>query len=370
MASPETASEARLAERLKELRLTRWPGRPITQLELADAIGVSVPSVSSWESAKRPARPPVHRLEALATFYATRRSVVDNRPWVLATDDLTSDEIEERQRLLEEFGTLGARPTRTEGVVKVPLAYPRDTIGGGAWWFPDGAPITIICPRLPRRLRERMPYTDFDDPDYVRYYTIGDIDALVEVHGHIRAVNPASYVAIRAHDEVVADDFTTHVVLIGGLDFNKVTKELINELHLPIRQQPHGDESHDDYTAAFEVVEGSQTRLVRPVIQQQAGGGSTLREDVACFYRGDNPNNRERTVTICTGMFSRGTLGAVRTLTDQRFRGRNEDYLSRRFAQGPPYGILSRVKIVRGETVTPDWTDPRNRLFEWPDATS
>jgi hypothetical protein len=72
-------------------------------------------------------------------------------------------------------------------------------------------------------------------------------------------------------------------------------------------------------------------------------------------------------VTMFNGAFGRGTYGAVRILTDARFRDRNADYLMQRFA-GDTYSILARVRIVMREVVTPDLTVDDTRLHEWPDA--
>ena len=77
---------------------------------------------------------------------------------------------------------------------------------------------------------------------------------------------------------------------------------------------------------------------------------------MALFARAVSPFNRKRTVTICNGMYGRGTYGVVRALTDARFRDRNADYLRSRFGDAESYCILSRVPIVDGVTLTPDWS--------------
>jgi hypothetical protein len=105
--------------------------------------------------------------------------------------------------------------------------------------------------------------------------------------------------------------------------------------------------------------------LFRPVLQK-GDAPKTLIEDVAHFYHGVSPFNIERTVTICNGMFQRGTYGAVRALTDARFRDRNERYLGKRFPNRESFSILFRVLIANGQVVTPDWTVKRSRLHEWP----
>ena len=64
-------------------------------------------------------------------------------------------------------------------------------------------------------------------------------------------------------------------------------------------------------------------------------------------------------------MYGRGTYGAVRALTDARFRDRNAEYVEERFGDSDSYCILTRVPIVNGATLTPDWTIDYYKLFEW-----
>jgi hypothetical protein len=106
------------------------------------------------------------------------------------------------------------------------------------------------------------------------------------------------------------------------------------------------------------------TRQHRPHLDE-VQGRPVLREDVALFARAINPYNRLRTVTICNGMYSGGSYGTVRALTDARFRDRNAAYIKEHFAGSESFCILTRVTIERGVPLTPDWTIPERRLFEW-----
>jgi hypothetical protein len=215
-----------------------------------------------------------------------------------------------------------------------------------------------------------MPLADPSSPDYVKLYAYADLDALVELHGHIRAVNPSSHVAFRLARELAEDDYTTHLVLLGGRDWNEATRDVLSLLELPVRQVTGEDEPQDTRAedAYFEVLDGAERRQFRPVVERSAGK-VILHEDVAHFYRGPNPFNVQRTVTICHALFGRGTLGAVRALTDARFRNRNEAHLRTRFPGQERFSVLCRVPVVRGRTVTPDWTRSDTRLHEWPQAT-
>lgn len=227
----------------------------------------------------------------------------------------------------------------------------------GLWSFNDGRTITIVCAQLPEEMRERIPYADPASPDYVALYTFADLDALFEVHGHLRAMNPTSQVSFRSADQLVSDDYTTHLISLGGVDWNLATRSTLDRLHFPVRQVAEWGTLGDAY---FEVTEGEQRRFYPQLDDQQS-----LREDVAMFARAENPFNQRRSVTICNGMYGAGTLGAVRALTDARFRDRNNDYIRRRFGDSTSFCVLSRVVVENGAPLTPDWDIEGNRLFEW-----
>ena len=360
-------TDARLARRLRALRTQHWPGLKVTQQQIAEALGgknpLSLSLISSWESTRKPVLPPATRLIGYATFFASRRSVASDPARLLGEADLTEEERAARDGLYAELlslrfpeesqyedvnGVYEARPLPLAGSVD-------DTIGGGTWFFPDQRPIIIVSGNLPRRLRERMPFMDPRDPDYVRSYGLADLDALMEVYGHIRAVNPIADVRICRSEELDEDDFTSHLVLIGGVDWNPVNRDITRRLDLPIRQRTR---SGDEDPGHFSTTEGE---TFEPVLDE-----GSLVEDVAHFFRGHNPYNAHRTVTLCNGMYGRGTYGAVRALTDAKFRDRNEDYIRKRFRDAEAFSIVMRVRInLNGAVMTPDWTQARDRLHEW-----
>jgi hypothetical protein len=66
-------------------------------------------------------------------------------------------------------------------------------------------------------------------------------------------------------------------------------------------------------------------------------------------------------------MYGRGTYGAVRSLTDAKFRDRNEEYVRKTFPDSSAFSILMRVRInPNGDVVTPDWTLAEDRLHVRP----
>jgi hypothetical protein len=373
---PAGEAQVALARRLRALREQEWPGLSVTQSQLgqvlAEALGdrkaFSVAAISSWESARVPRMPQPAHLSAYARFFASRRSAEGSRPRLLEDEELTDAERARRDELEAELlqlraAAVRAADSRGQAADSFRAMETRSPLGE-FWRFPDEEDVTIVCSELPETLKERMPLADRSSPDFVELYAFADLDALVEMHGHIRAVNPGNQVNFRLARQLREDDYTSHLVLLGGVDWNQATEDILALLEVPVSLVSALDRTEDAY---FEVKEGGKTHQHRPTVSR-VGESTILREDVAHFYCGLNPLNVERSVTICQAVFGRGTYGVVRALTDARFRDRNEDYIKARFAGCDAFSILTRVPIARGLTVTPDWTRSDVRLHEWPQA--
>ncbi len=274
-----------LPQRLRSLRVERWSGRRITQGQLAEALGASVPLVSSWESTKNPKIPPRNRLEAYATFFATERSIAKT-PYRIITQ-LTDDERERFDEILAELIALsGAAQRNTTGV-----PAPAESSVGGVWRFQPDQNVTIVCSEMPKKHLDTMPYTDPEAPDYVALYRYADLDALMELFAHVRMANPGNEVRFRTPNDIQEDELTTHLVLLGGVDWNPITKELLRRLDLPVWQRVRESETEP---GGFEVKDEGKSRLISPVLRS-IEGREVLDEDVGHFYRAPNPYNVERT---------------------------------------------------------------------------
>jgi transcriptional regulator with XRE-family HTH domain len=358
----------RLARRLRDLRESQQLTQSVLACALSTDSRVVVATISSWESLSNPKLPPEDRLRAYALLFC-RASTGSTPPRVWREDDLSAGERERFQNLLR--GLLALRDAVRQ--------QPESSLGTPYSFDFESGRITIVCPELPDV--GRSPLADKSNPNHTRLYRYADLDALVEMWGHVRSSNPEHRAGHRLPAELTADHLPGHLILLGGIGWNKVTSRLLRVLDvLPIRQvavpeQADGEvfRSRDgaEYRPLWE--EGDDAGLEDPtgasveMTPQDSwcdGKPLELVEDVALLARLRNPFNHSRTITICTGVYSRGVLGAVRTLTDEAVREQNEAYIAHRFPSGS-FAVLMRVPVVNGEALTPDLEIPDNRLFEW-----
>ncbi len=350
---PAPPAALQLSRRLRQLR-QGWPR--LTQQMLATAFSteeqLSAATVSSWESPKAPKLPPQHRLEAYARFFATPRSA-EGEPKLFRVDELGPDEKRTYEGLEAELGRLrsAASGESTEG----------EPTFNRSWHFPDGARITFVCAKLPHD--QIGPFGDPSNPNYTELQTYADIDALVELFGHIRAENPTAAVRFRTPPDVESDELVGHLILLGGVVWNDITGRLSEMAQLPVRQiTDSGLESGDIFIAKVD----GEDRQFWPQWTHEVP--EALAEDVGLLARVPNPLNTSRTLTICNGIHSRGVYGAVRTLTDAEMREGNERYLSTAFGDAKSFVILMSVKVIQNKAMTPNFNSPDVVLYRWPDA--
>jgi len=342
-----------LALHLRYLRIEHWPDSKLTQSALARALGKDVPlspaTVASWESRTAPKLPPRERVVAYAQFFATRRSL-EPEPTLVPVDNFTPEEQAAHKGLLAELLRLHSA-ARGGAATEAPIVARR------SWHFTDSGPLTLVCAQLPKEEASRL--AELDNPNYTRLGGFADLDAMVELHGHVRAENPGMGVFFKAAPDVKADDLSGHVVIIGGIAWNDVTRRLIDLSRLPVRQE------EDPAVATGEIFSTETDDGERKYLPEWSPETGKLMQDVGLLVRMPNPLNSNRTITMCNGIHSRGVLGAVRTLTDARLRESNEQYIARNFPDNQ-FGILMRVQVIEGETLTPDFHTEGTVLYQWP----
>jgi hypothetical protein len=349
---PPTPPALQLASRLKQLR---QQGSRLTQKKLAVAFtaeeSLSSATVSSWESLKSPKLPPEHRIDAYARFFATPRSTLSKQPKLFPLNELNQDEAKAYERLSAEL--LELRNAASGESPEAELIFTR------SWLFQDGGLVTIVCAQLPKEVIGE--FGDPGNPNYTELQTYADIDALVELFGHIRSENPTTIVHFKIPRDMKPDDFTGHLILLGGVVWNDIAGRLSEMAKLPIKQVD------DPLLKSGEIFVADIEGQERPFWPKWAdeGGKKELIEDVGLLARVPNPLNANSTLTICSGIHSRGVYGAVRTLTDLKMRDSNEKYISANFAGARSFAILMSVKVIQNEATTPDFNSRDVVLYKW-----
>jgi hypothetical protein len=347
---------ASLASRLRELRRSGFPGIRLTQLQLANALSEDEPvadsTLSAWENVRSPTLPPHGRLSAYAQFFATERSLRE-APHLVPLEELTPAEDEARQELERQLFKL------RDDAGEPPSA------GRQFWRFDDDAPITVICSDL-RKSDELVlgPLAEEDNPNYAELYSYGDLDALFDLNGHLRATNPNARLSLRR--ESTSRDRPNHLVVLGGIGWNDATRRLNDMVPLPVRQVEDAKIPSGEIFVTAGSPDRSKAFLPRwrdddPGTRESPG---VLLEDVGMLARLPNPYNGLRTLTYCNGIHSRGVLGAVRCLTDPDIRDDNQQWLEDMFPGSDRFVILMRVPVLGGQIVSPSLKNPGTVLFQ------
>jgi hypothetical protein len=336
-----------LARRLRELRESTWPDHDLTQIDLAKALSsesrVAAATLSSWESLTNPKTPAASRISAYARFFCTQRSLEGGEPHLIPEGQLTPVEAKRCRELESEL---------------LKLANPVERVVQRTFQF-DAGPVVVICPTTPRAVQG--PLADEHDPNFTKMRQYGDLDALIELYGHLRAENPTLDVFHRLISDVASDDFSSHVILLGGIGWNQVTHRFQRAISQVPVKQIEADDLKTGEIFSVETADGNRSFYPD---YADFGAGKELISDVGYIAHLRNPFKVNRTLTIFNGIHSRGVYGAVRCLTDAKVRAENEKYLAERFPSNE-FAMLLRVPLVANETLSPDLQDPGTRLFEW-----
>jgi hypothetical protein len=337
----------RLARALRNLRESAWPDKEVTQSQLAKALSsegrVAGPTLNSWESLTNPKTPSVARISAYARFFCTRRSL-EEEPHLIPEDQLTPEELDRfrelESQLLQEL-------------------QPRENRVQHVFHFAVG-PVIVVCPDAPEEVRGSLAREE--DRNFTKLQQYGDLDALIQLYGHLCAENPSLEVLHKLASEVVPPDYRNHLILLGGIGWNEITRHMEEFLgRVPVKQIDVTDLPGGD-VFQVEAADGGKSYYYPEF--EELRDREELVADVAYIARLRNPFQFDRTLTICNGIHSRGVLGAVRCFTDATVREHNEKYLADKFPKGE-FAMLLRVRVVENEPMSPDLRDSAALLYEW-----
>ena len=323
-----------LGRTLRELRETAYGGK-ISQKRLAAALNVSAPSVSAWESG---AIPPPDRLRAYAVLFASSQWIESDVSPDLDPNSLGSAERKKFDALMNRFDN----EAHQDVLSAAPYSSPADF-----WHFANGGHIRIVCGAL--KPDPRVPYSSPTDHNFISLRNVADADALLELWGHLHSRNPGADIRFRVGPDLIsADDRKSHLIILGNIAQMQGAGKLLPDRALPVKQiKTDGLDGE-----IFQLLDNPGTTF-EPTLTED-----TVTEDVALLARIPNPNFIGRSITICSGVFTRGVYGSVRILTDPDLRKSNSTALEETVTSLDRFAVLARVRVTQGDTDTPDLRDP------------
>ncbi len=334
----------RLAERLRDLREQEH----LTQKQLARVLGgaepLSIATVSLWEKPGSDRLPPPQRLEAYARLFCTSRSFGDGRLRLLGSGELTEQERERERELYDELVALRERAHSTSTLATA--KGPRSSL----WHFSDPIAVSIVCSDAV----EPPPYAHASHLNYTRYARYADLDALLTVYGQVKADNPARMIRILPTERLVQDFALNHLILIGGATAGYFEPDI----PLPVPEEIPGT---NPVTHLFKCSVGGETREFTSTWDDEG----TLGQDVGLIARSPHPIIPGGTVTLLSGITSRGVHGAALCFIDSQLRNTNERYLESAFGNVESFCILMNIPVQNDVALPPNLWRENTRLYEW-----
>jgi transcriptional regulator with XRE-family HTH domain len=350
--SGHASSPARsLADRLRDLREREYGS--FTQTQLAKVLGgpgrkLSNATISQWENSDSGRLPPLQRLAAYARLFCTARSFASGAPCLLRDDELTEQERHWEEELYDELLQLREQAQSTVAAAPAP-----STTGSRSsfWHFADGAAVSIVGSHAP----DVPDYANPSNVNYSRYARYADLDALIEVYGQVKADNPASMIRLLTPEELVQDFALNHLIIIGGAAVYDPAPYFAKNIPLPSAWPIPETNTH-----FFICGSGEETCGFRSLRKD-----GILMQDVGVIARGPHPYIPERTVTLISGITSRGVHGAALCFTDSRVGASNEQYLTETFRTADAFCLVVRVPVRNNVALPPNLWRDEIRLYEW-----
>lgn len=330
-----------LASRLRELRESAFPAR-VTQDQLAAALGEDKPlssaAISTWENGEIDKRPTEARILQYALVFSTPRSLepAPHTPTESKLDKSARARYQElRAELLElrEGAELEARRERSD---------PSPLDSNAIWHHDRAEKLFVVAPELPET--EQLKYARPDSPNYVRLARYADLDAFFEMYNWLTRMGYHNLSHRSASEPGIGS--ARNLVLIGGPSWNILTRAFLHLLRLPITQHMEPSGTPDFFTAS----DGSS---LMPTVIDLGDGHEQVVEDVGLFVRATNPSDPETDITICSGIFTHGVLGAVRSFTNPHVAAENVEAIRERLGQTTGFAALFRVNVIGGRVPTP-----------------
>ena len=195
--------------------------------------------------------------------------------------------------------------------------------------------VTIVCPELPKSYRPK--YSRNASLEFVNLARYGDPDALVEVLSFLPKLLPNAQVKQLTCAELHPNDRAGNLIVIGGPDFNTVSRDLIKAVRLPFTcEETTKGTAFLDTEKGTQVCSESKSRMVT--------------KDCGLFARFPNPWNEGRTVIMVCGLGTFGVLGAVKSFGMNKVGRANARTIKRiTKSANPQFAALVPIPVISAQ---------------------
>lgn len=330
------------ARRLRELREFEL-GEKLTQDALATAFSqrraLTGAAISTWENGENDKRPSDKRIVDYALLFSTPDNIKPE-PYVPAESSL--DKVARQQFYTLRRELLRLREEADQEARRERSVGPSRSIANEMWQHDRTEEIVVVTSEVPEE--EAPDNARADSVNYTRLARYGQLDAFFELYVRIAELGYRNRRHRSANERGI--DPAHNLVLLGGPSRNRLTRNFIQILGLPIEQRIR----HDEKPESFVLPDGSEAE---PTVVDFADGEQEVIEDVGLFVRATNPMNPDADITICTGGYTAGVLGAVRIFTHPDTTTANIDVVRDRLGQLTNFYVLFKVPVVNGRVPPP-----------------
>jgi hypothetical protein len=156
----------------------------------------------------------------------------------------------------------------------------------------------------------------------------------------------------------LAQDFAlNHLIIVGGAASDAASL-FAQDIPLPIAEEIPGT---DPVTYLFRCTVGEEAQEFRSTRDDEG----TLVQDVGLIARIPHPIIPGATVTLVSGVTSRGVHGAAQCFIDSHVRDTNERYLESAFGNVESFCILMNIPVQNDIALPPNLWRENTRLYEW-----
>jgi len=228
------------------------------------------------------------------------------------------------------------------------------------WGIKDGEEVTIICSELEDPLeRQRV-----EPREFIYLLKYGDLDAFIETVITLLRLYPSVKLRISSAGEVIGaqNNLGTHLVVIGGPDYNRVANHIINEINYQDQaNQPQFTYiNRHEQIALYHRITGNEYYWM----QDERGADGDTEYDYGYFERIPNPYNRSKWTILIGGCHTIGVTGAVKAFSfpfdENRLPQRvakNASLVSKKIRKAKSFAVLVQVQRVGQIIFAPEIID-------------